>query len=399
MDVPALRSDPLKRHQLEQVQSRWRSGARPTRHIDLVLPTTGIALALLGLLAIYSAKYASLVDQGLPTDFYVARQAIALGIGLVAMAVAAAIDYRRLRTFSSLFYLASVLLLALTLFTPLGSEIKGAKSWIVLGGFQFQPAEFAKIAFVLAAAAWLHDRDGGLTSVAGVIALLLPPLALIVLQPDPGTGSVFAFVAFAMLLVAGVRARWLVALGLVAVVGLGVLVSNGQEWGLLEDHQVQRLTSFANPEGEACAQGACYNTDQSLIAIGSGQVTGKGLFQGTQTTLSYVPENQTDFIFSVIGEEFGFVGAIVVLGLFAIVLLRCLTVAAVARDRFGMLIAAGVGSLLAFQMFVNVGMTVGIMPVIGIPLPFVSYGGTSLIATFAMLGLVMNVHMRRFRAT
>lgn len=399
MDVPALRRDPVKRDQLERIQRGWRSGTRPTRHIDPTIIVAGLALALVGLLAIYSAKYASLTNQGLPTDFYVARQAIALGIGLVALAVAAAIDYRRLRTFSSLFYLGSVVLLALTLFTPLGSEIKGAKSWIVLGGFQFQPAEFAKVAYILAAAALLHERTSDLWSVLGVVGLMVPPLALIVLQPDPGTGSVFLFVAFGLLLVSGVRARWLVGLSVAAVVGLGAVVSYGEDLGLLEDHQVQRLTSFANPEGAACAQDACYNTDQSLIAIGSGQLSGKGLFQGTQTTLSYVPENQTDFIFSVIGEEFGFLGGIGLLGLFGVVLYRCLRVAASARDRFGMLVAAGVASLLAFQVFVNIGMTVGIMPVIGIPLPLVSYGGTSLIATMAMLGLVLNVHMRRYRAT
>ena len=397
MDVPALRSDPVARHRLEQVQRGWRSGARPIRHVDLVLPVTGVALALLGLLAIYSAKFASLTSQGLPTDFYVARQAIALGIGVLAMAVAAAIDYRRLRTFSSLVYLAAVVLLLLTLL--IGTEVKGAKSWIILGGFQFQPSELAKIGFIIAAAAFLHERENDLAAVLGVLGLMAVPLALIVLQPDPGTGSVLLFIAFAMLLVAGVKARYLVTLALLGVLAVGLLVNFGEEWGLLAPHQVARLTSFASPDSAACAQGACYNTDQSLIAIGSGQVSGKGLFQGTQTTLSYVPENHTDFVFSVIGEEFGFIGAIVVLGLFGILLFRCLAIAAGARDRFGMLVASGVASLLAYQLFVNVGMTVGIMPVIGIPLPFLSYGGTALIATMGMLGLVINVHMRRFRAT
>jgi rod shape determining protein RodA len=228
-----------------------------------------------------------------------------------------------------------------------------------------------------------------------VLGILALPLLLIVLQPDPGTGSILLFTTFVILLVAGIRARFLVALALLGVLGLVGVV----QLDLLQDHQIERLTSFANPESEACAQGACYNTDQSLIAIGSGQFAGKGLFQGTQTNLAYVPENHTDFIFTVIGEEFGFVGASVVLALFSIVLYRCLRIAASARDRFGMLMASGVAGLLAFQLFVNVGMTVGIMPVIGIPLPFISYGGTSLIATFTMLGLVLNVHMRRFRST
>jgi rod shape determining protein RodA len=321
---------------------------------------------------------------------------MALVIGLVAMSVAAAWDYRSLRTWSSLLYVGSVLLLVLVMFV--GTEINGAKSWITLGGFQFQPSEFAKIGLVIGVGAWLYDREvDSLGAVLGVLGLMALPTALIVVQPDPGTASVLLFTAFAMMLIVGVRARYLIALALIGVVGLGVLVNYGEEWGLLADHQVERLTTFANPESEACAATTCYNTDQSLIAIGSGQFAGKGLFQGTQTNLSYVPENHTDFIFTVIGEEFGFLGAITVLGLFSVVLWRCLHIAAVARDRFGMIVAAGVGGLLAFQLFVNVGMTLGIMPVIGIPLPFVSYGGTSLIATFAMLGLVMNVHMRRFR--
>ena len=393
MDFPALRSDPAARQARAQVQSRWQTATAPAKHVDPILIAAGIMLALIGLLAIYSAKYAPLTNQGLPTDTYVTRQGMAMVIGLVAMAVAAAWDYRSLRTWSSLLYVASVLMLVAVL--VFGQEIKGAQSWISLGGFQFQPSELAKIGFIIGAAAWLYDRDTeGLPALLGVLALLAPPLVLIVLQPDPGTGSILLFTAFVIMLVVGVRARYLIALALVGMVGLVGVV----QLELLEEHQVQRLTSFANPEGEACAQGACYNTDQSLIAIGSGQFAGKGLFQGTQTNLSYVPENHTDFIFTVIGEEFGFLGAITVLGLFAIVLWRCLHIAAVARDRFGMVVAAGVAGLLAFQLFVNVGMTVGIMPVIGIPLPFVSYGGTSLIATFAMLGLVLNVHMRRFRS-
>ncbi len=393
MDFPALRSDPSARQARAQVQSRWSSATAPAKHVDPILIAASIMLALLGLLAIYSAKYAPLSSQGLPTDTYVTRQGMALVIGLVAMGVAAAWDYRSLRTWSSLLYVLSVVLLVAVLLV--GDEIKGAQSWISLGGFQFQPSEFAKIGYIIGVAAWLHDREvEGLGAVLGVLGLLAPPLVLIVLQPDPGTGSILLFVAFVIMLVVGVRARYLIALALVGTVALVGVV----QLELLEEHQVQRLTSFANPEGEACAQGACYNTDQSLIAIGSGQFAGKGLFQGTQTNLSYVPENHTDFIFTVIGEEFGFVGAITILGLFAIVLWRCLHIAAVARDRFGMIIAAGVAGLLAFQLFVNVGMTVGIMPVIGIPLPFVSYGGTSLIATFAMLGLVLNVHMRRFRS-
>ncbi len=349
-------------------------------------------LALIGLLAIYSAKFGALTTQGLPTDLYVTRQAMALVIGLVAMGVAAAWDYRSLRTWSSILYLGSLVLLVAVLLV--GDENMGAKAWISVGGFQFQPSEFAKIGFIIAAAAWLNDRPtDGLGAVLGVLGILAPVLGLIMLQPDAGTGSILLFTAFVIMLVVGVRARYLLALTASAVAGAVSLF----QLGMFEAHQLGRLTSFVNPEGAGCAQGACYNTDQSLIAIGSGQFSGKGLFQGTQTNLSYVPENHTDFIFTVIGEEFGFLGAITVLALFTIVLWRCLHVAAVARDRYGMVVAAGIGGLLAVQLFINVGMTLGIMPVIGIPLPFVSYGGTSLIATFAMIGLVLNVHMRRFR--
>ncbi|MFT5564018.1 MAG: rod shape determining protein RodA [Myxococcota bacterium] len=394
VDFPAMRTDRGQRQLRAEVQTRWQASSAPTRHVDPILIAAAIMLSLIGLLAIYSAKFGPLTSQGLPTDLYVTRQTIALGIGLIAMAVAAAVDYRNLRAYASLLYVGSVLLLVVVLLV--GDAAKGAQSWISLGGFQFQPSEVAKIGFIIAAAAFLHERElEGFMPVVWVLGILALPLSLIVLQPDPGTGSILLFTTFVILLVAGIRARFLVALALLGVLGLVGVV----QLDLLQDHQIERLTSFANPESEACAQGACYNTDQSLIAIGSGQFAGKGLFQGTQTNLAYVPENHTDFIFTVIGEEFGFVGASVVLALFSIVLYRCLRIAASARDRFGMLMASGVAGLLAFQLFVNVGMTVGIMPVIGIPLPFISYGGTSLIATFTMLGLVLNVHMRRFRST
>jgi rod shape determining protein RodA len=375
----------------DQIGLRWRAAYAPVRHLDPVLIAATVLLVVFGLVAIFSAKHQQLVQQGLPTDLYVTRQLLAFGVGLVGMAAAASIDYRRIRSFTPLLYAGSLGLLLLVLL--IGDETKGATSWITFGGFQFQPSELAKIAVILGLAAALADRRGrGLSSVLLVLAIVTPPLVLIVLQPDPGTGSILLFVAFVALLVQGTQGRWLALLAAAGVTALwGVL-----RLGLLEAHQQDRLTSFLNPGDNALARSINYNTDQSLIAIGSGQFTGKGLFQGTQTNLAYVPENHTDFIFTVIGEEFGFLGGMLLLGLFVVVIYRCLRVAGGARDRFGLLVASGVAGLLSFQLFVNVGMAVGIMPVIGIPLPFVSYGGTSLIATLMMVGLVLNIHMRRF---
>lgn len=392
MDVPALRSDPSARHMRDQVQKRWKAAYAPVHHLDPVLIAASLLLVVLGLVAIYSAKFAQLELQGLPTDLYVTRQLLAFGVGLVAMAATAALDYRTIRSYTPLLYVAGVLLLVLVLF--IGDENKGATSWISLGGFQFQPSELMKVALLLTLGTALAERrDSGGVSTGIVLLLTGVPVALIVLQPDPGTALILLFAAFAVLLVHGTRLVWLGGLAVGGIAALWTVL----RLELLEEHQANRLTSFLNPGDSELARSLNYNTDQSLIAIGSGQVTGKGLFQGTQTNLSYVPENHTDFIFTVIGEEFGFLGAILCLGLFAVLLYRCLRIAASARDRFGMIVASGVTGLLAFQLFVNVGMTVGIMPVIGIPLPLVSYGGTSLIATMAMLGLVLNIHMRRFR--
>jgi rod shape determining protein RodA len=224
------------------------------------------------------------------------------------------------------------------------------------------------------------------------LALIAVPTGLVFIQPDFGTSIVFMWLCAVLFLVGGVRGRYLAGLG--AAAGLGVW------WvfraGIIRDYQLERLTAFLNASDPSLAQGPAFQTRQSMIAIGSGQFGGKGLFEGTQTALSYVPENHTDFIFTVIGEEFGFIGAIAVLGLFLVLIWRGLRIAVIAKDLFGTLLAAGVVAMLALQVFVNVGMTVGIMPVTGIPLPFVSYGGTSLIVWFATVGLLLNVHMRRF---
>lgn len=385
--------DRADRIQRERVQSRWQEAYAPIKHLDPMLVLTAVALALIGLVAIYSARYQALTQQDAPTTLYVSRQAIALVLGLGAMVAAAMFDYRHLRSYVAVGYLGALFLLVLTL-TPLGTEINGSQRWIILGGFQLQPSEIAKITVLIALAALLHERKGepNLATVGVGLALTLVPVGLVFLQPDLGTSIVFLWLCAVVFLVGGVRARYLLGL---LVGGIGA-VAFALRTGVIRDYQLQRLTAFLDANDPTLAQGPVFQTRQSVIAIGSGQFSGKGYLDGTQTSLSYVPENHTDFVFTVIGEEFGFLGAILVLGLFLVLIWRGLRIAVIAKDLFGTLLAAGVVGMLALQVFVNVGMTVGIMPVTGIPLPFVSYGGTSLIVWFAIVGLLLNVHMRRF---
>jgi rod shape determining protein RodA len=218
------------------------------------------------------------------------------------------------------------------------------------------------------------------------------PIGLVFIQPDLGTSIVFMWLTAALFLISGVKARYLLGL---TVAGFGVVVFALQT-ELIQAYQVSRLTAFLNAGDASAAQSAAFQTRQSLIAVGSGQFAGKGLFQGTQTSLSYVPENHTDFVFTVIGEEFGFLGASVVLGLYLVLVWRGLRIAILAKDDFGTYVAGGIVAVLTLQVFINVGMTIGIMPVTGLPLPFVSYGGTSLIVWFSMVGMLLNIHMRRF---
>jgi rod shape determining protein RodA len=392
MDV-GYRQDPDQRRARQHVQSRWSEVYDPIRHLDPVLVLTALALSIIGLVAIYSAKLVALTSQGLPTSLYISRQLLALAIGIVAMVIIAVIDYRWLRVYAPVFYLGAVVLLALVL-SPLGSTIGGSQRWIVLGGFQLQPSELAKVATLLAVAAILHAQEGrpGLGAVAASLVVTLIPAGLVFLQPDLGTALVFVFTTAVLLLLSGVRALYLVALGIAGVVSaVAALVT-----GLIQPYQLTRLTAFLEAGDASAAQTAAFQTRQSLIAVGSGRFAGKGLFEGTQTSLSYVPENHTDFIFTVIAEELGFLGGGLVLGLLLLLVWRGLRIAILAKDRFGMLVAGGIVAILTLQVFVNVGMTIGIMPVTGLPLPFVSYGGTSLIVWLSMVGLLLNIHMRRF---
>lgn len=368
-----------------------RSAASPWRHVDASLVAGVIAIAGLGVLMVYSSTRARLEADGVDPAFYLKRQAVFFVVGIAVMVAVTLKDYRVFRDSAQLIYVATVALL-IGVLTPLGSYNKGQQASFELGPFQLQPSEFGKVAIIVAVAAYAsaHRGELSLRALGGVLLLVGVPMALIYLQPDLGTSLVFLAILFGMLMVAGARGRHLVVLVLLGVLAVVAVI----QLGVLKDYQRDRLGAFLDPNADT--QRSAYNLNQSKVAIGSGGLTGKGLFQGTQTNLSYVPAQHTDFIFTALGEQLGLVGSATVLGLFGLVMWRVWRAAALARDLSGTLICVGVLAMLVFQVFENVGMTMGIMPITGIPLPFMSYGGSSMLATFAAVGLVLNVHMHRF---
>ncbi|MFL6239229.1 MAG: rod shape-determining protein RodA [Actinomycetes bacterium] len=364
------------------------------RRLDWPLLLAVLCLSLIGAALVWSATKQAQIDKGADPQFFLKRHVINLVIGLLLGALTAAVDYRALRAYAPIVYAASMFGLLLVL-TPFGSTINGAHSWIVLpAGFQVQPSEFAKVALVVGMAMLLGEkRDGEDTPRSGDVVLVLMfvaiPILLIMLQPDLGTVMVIVFVVLGVLAVSGAPTRWV--FGLVIVGGL--LAFSGIHFGLLHQYQVARFTSFVSPDTHA--QSTSYNQHNATLAIGSGGWLGKGLFHGTQTTGQFVPEQQTDFIYSVAGEELGLAGAGTIVLLVGIVLWRGLRIAYRASDLFGRLVATGVVCWFAFQAFENIGMTMGIMPVTGLPLPFVSYGGSSMFANMIAIGLLQNVHLKR----
>lgn len=366
-----------------------RDPSAPFRHVDVLLIAATLGLAAMGVLMVFSATKGA---EGPADTSYLLRQGGFVVGGSVLMLAMSLVDYRKLQDWAPFIYGGSIALLVAVI-SPLGSESKGAQAWFGFGAFQLQPAEFAKLALAVGLgallAAWEGDIDLRRLAVALVVAGL--PMGLILLQPDLGTVLVFVAMAMAMLLVGGVKGRHilvLTVLGVVAVVG--VLTSN-----TLDQYQRDRLTSFT--QLEEGSREATYNVQQSIAAVANGGLTGEGLFEGDQTQLDFVPEQQTDFIFTVVAEELGFAGSATVLGLYAIVLWRIWRTAQLARDAFGRLLCVGVLAMFAFQVFESVGMATGIMPVTGIPLPFLSYGGSSALTSFLAVGIVNDVHMRRFR--
>jgi rod shape determining protein RodA len=368
-----------------------RNVAAPWRHLDLTLVLATLGLAAMGLLMVYSSTRPKQISAGLDPTYFLKRQAVFLLIGLVAMAVVALVDYRRIRDFMPILYGGALLTLVFVL-SPLGASRRGAQAWFQIGSYQFEPSEVAKLVFVVALAAVCANYRGELdtSGLLTALAIAFVPMALIYVQPDLGTDMVFAAVLMAVLLVAGAKPRHIAVLSLVALTAVVAVV----QLGMLKSYQRDRLTAFLDPQSDG--QRSSYNLRQSQIAIAAGGIAGRGLFDGTQTNLSFVPEQHTDFIFTAVGEELGFVGGVSLLGFFGVMLWRCWRAAVLARDQFGRLLCVGVLAMLVFQIFENMGMTMGITPITGIPLPFMSYGGSAIVASFIGVGLVLNVHMHRF---
>jgi len=357
---------------------------------DMILIIPYLVLSALGLVMIYSASAPRLEDLGLSPTRDLERQAIFVIVGFVAFALTSIIDLRSVRRWVPAIYLGSVFTLILVL-SPLGANVKGAQRWIPVGPYQFQPSEIAKVAVVLGLAALLSAAAKPMhwARVARAVALVVVPSLLIFFQPDLGTMLTFGFIAIVMIFVAGATFRQMGALVLGAIVAaVGVF-----QVGAVQEYQLVRLTAFLDSAADPLGPG--YNQLQSEIAIGTGGLLGRGLFNGTQTNLRFVPEQSSDFIFTALGEQLGFVGSAFVLVLFGVIVWRILMAAVNARDRFGQLVAIGVAALISFHVFVNVGMTIRLMPVTGLPLPFMSAGGTVFVAMSVALGLVNSVWLHR----
>lgn len=357
---------------------------------DLVLVLTYIAISAIGLLMVYSATAPRLEARNLDPAGELRAQAIFVVIGFIVFAVMSTVDLVELKGFTGPIYLASLVPLVLVL-TALGESEGIAQRWIQFGPIQFQPSELAKIAVILMVAVLISNAEVPLKwdTVGRVVVIVGVPAILIFRQPDLGTTLVFAVVVLAMLFVGGATMRQLGFLFVATVVGtVGIFQLN-----IIKAYQVTRLTAFIDPESHSLD--ATYNQVQSEIAIGSGGLFGKGLFEGSQTNLQFVPVQSSDFIFTAVGEQFGFIGSAIVIALFGVLLFRLLMIAMSARSRFAFLVTIGIASMLAFHIFVNIGMTIRIMPITGLPLPFMSAGGTVFVALSASLGLAHSAWIRR----
>jgi rod shape determining protein RodA len=358
------------------------------RQMDWILVLAVSALSAIGVLLVWSATQPSLLAAGLDPRTYLKKQLLWVVIGLMLMVAVSFIDRRQLRSWAPLVYGATLLGL-LAVLTPLGSEINGAHAWISLpDGFQVEPSEFAKVALVLIVATVFSQARGtrpGLRSVLLALAAAAPLIALVVVEPALGVAMVLVVVTAIMIVLSGTRLRIIAAL--IAIVAAAVALAGGMH--LLKSYQLTRFTSFLHPSANLA--GAGYNAAQAKIAVGSGGMFGEGLFHGHLVAGNFVPSQQTDFIFTVAGEELGFVGTITIVVLLGIVVARALRIAARADDLFGTLIASGVAIWFAFQSFVNIGMTIGIMPITGLPLPFLSYGGSAVFADMIAIGMLQSV--------
>jgi rod shape determining protein RodA len=365
--------------------------------VDWTLLLATGALLVLGTVLVWSATAERDSLTGGDPLAFLRRHLVNIAIGLVLAVLVAATDHRWVRILAPVVYVAS--LVGLLLVLVMGTTINGSRSWIMLGGMSIQPAEFAKLAVCTGMALVVAERTEGSwrqrevkhVDVLAMLGVAAVPAVLILLQPDLGTLLVLLATVFGVIAASGAPRRWLAA---IAAAGVTVAVVAVQ-FGVLKQYQIDRFMAFTNPALDP--RGAGYNTEQARIAIGNGGIWGQGLFNGSQTKSGFVPEQQTDFIFTVAGEELGLVGAAVLIALLGLVIWRALTIAARSDDLFGRLAAAGVACWFGFQAFQNIGMCLGIMPVTGVPLPLVSYGGSSMFASLMAIGLLQTVHLRTQR--
>jgi rod shape determining protein RodA len=371
---------------------------RPIRHLDFSLLLVVGLITVVGFFLLYSATKTTLIGENQSEYARVVKQGVTAAIGLVVLLLLCTFDYRFLKVYAGFIYAGMLMMLVAVRLPFLGNSgidfNSGAQRWFAFGGLQITPSEFVKVAIIVMLAAVLSELrtpTPTLRDVLRVCVIAAIPMALVFLQPDIGTTIVLVAILGGMLVVAGTRPRHLAAIALVAAVGLVLAF----QLGFIKTYQLNRLTGFLDPKNDSATTN--YNRQQAEIAVGAGGIFGRGYLSGTQTNLDFVPDQWTDFIFTVNGEEFGFVGSTVFLGLYAFLIWRAIRIAQLSKDPFGTYLASGIATMFAIQMFVNVGMVIGIMPITGIPLPFVSYGGSQMLANFAAVGILLNVHMRRFK--
>ena len=374
----------------------YRKSSRPSAFagFDPILTIAVVLLLIMGTLLVYAATRNWYAANGLDPEYYLKRHILNILIGSLLAWGTTVIDYRLIRAYTPLLWILGVVGLTAVLIPGIGAEVNGSKAWIGLPfGFQLQPAELAKISIIVGMSMILsertHDTDAVQhTDVMQALVVAAIPIRLIAAQPDMGTIFIISIAVVTIIAVSGAPIRWVVGLILAGVIGSFVAVNVG----IINDYQVKRLQAFVDPNIDS--QGSGYQLRQARITVGSGGLTGTGLFNGPQTNGRFVPEQQTDFIFTVAGEELGFLGCGLILILYLIILMRAFGIARRSNDPYGRLVCTGVIAWFAFQAFENIGMTLGMMPMTGVPLPFVSYGGSSMFATMIGFGLLQNVHAR-----
>jgi rod shape determining protein RodA len=366
---------------------------RPLRHVDVMLLVITASLVVVGLVLLYSATASTL--RGMHVDQFarVKKQGVTAILGAIVLMLIVSFDYRFFKVYAGFIYAGMLVALVLVRIPGVGSSSAGAQRWFELGGFQISPSEFSKVALVIMLAAILSELKTAAPDLRDVLRVTLAaaiPMALVFSQPDIGTTIALTAVVVGILVVAGTRPRHLALLAVTAV----ILLLLAFQLNVVKSYQVARIQTFVEGGGSLTTN---YNREQALIAVASGGVVGRGYLHGPETQLDFVPEQHTDFIFTVAGEEFGFFGAILVLTLYALLIWRAIRIASLSKDPFGTYVAGGIATMFAIQMFVNVGMVIGIMPITGIPLPFMSYGGSSMLVSFVGIGILESVHMRRFK--